>query len=136
MNLKMILGPELPALWPQISSYMESIAGRSGRGTVKDLIDSIIAEECRLFGAVNYDNGEIKGVMLVRVIQYPLKRILELIACSGEDSALWVNLIDQVEDWGRENGCDAVEPICRPGWEKFLATRGYKKTHVILEKAL
>lgn len=53
---------------------------------------------------------------------------------AGEDMRSWLHLWDKIEAWAKGIGCERIEAIARPGWERVL--RDMKKTHVVLEKRL
>ena len=55
-----------------------------------------------------------------------------------ELEAVWplVAGLAAIEAWAREQGCDAVEPFCRPGWKRELRALGYRERHVLMRKAL
>ena len=40
------------------------------------------------------------------------------------------------EEWARREGCTAATINGRPGWERVLASEGWRKTTVCLEKEL
>lgn len=53
---------------------------------------------------------------------------------AGRQMRDWVHLWSYLEDWARGIGCQRIEAVARPGWERVL--RDMTKTHVILEKRL
>lgn len=53
--------------------------------------------------------------------------------CAGHQMNEWAHLFGYIEDWARGIGCQRIEAIARPGWERIL---DMKKTHVVLEKRL
>lgn len=53
---------------------------------------------------------------------------------AGRDMRGWVHLWEYLENWAREIGCERIEAVARPGWERVL--KDMRKTHVILEKRL
>ena len=46
------------------------------------------------------------------------------------------NLIVKIENFAIDQGCDCMELIARPGWQKILDKHNYFRTHVVLEKNL
>jgi hypothetical protein len=42
--------------------------------------------------------------------------------------------LPELEDYARKNGATRMRSVFRPGWERLLP--GYRKTHVVMEKAL
>lgn len=61
----------------------------------------------------------------------------ELIWTTGSRRKDWEHLLPELERYLKEHiGCVAIRPICRPGWKPFLKQRGYRETHVTMEKVL
>jgi N-acyl-L-homoserine lactone synthetase len=48
----------------------------------------------------------------------------------------WVNFMNYVLEFAKDEGCKKMEMITRPGWEKVLKSKGFFKTQVQLEKVL
>lgn len=61
---------------------------------------------------------------------------IKVLFCSGDGMANWVDLIAEIEEWGRSKGAVRMKGMMRPGWERHLGRRGYRRTHVMLEKDL
>ena len=40
------------------------------------------------------------------------------------------------ENFAIKNECNCMELFARPGWEKIMKNKNYKRTHVVLEKQL
>jgi hypothetical protein len=78
----------------------------------------------------------IEALAITEIAAYPRITVCKLLACTGDDAALWVHLLESIEAWAKSRGCAAMEPVCRPGWERRLKPMGYRKTHVVLEKRL
>ena len=55
---------------------------------------------------------------------------------TGRQRHKWQHLISKIEDFAKEEGCEMMELIARPGWQKVYNNHGYKKTHVVLEKQI
>jgi len=86
--------------------------------------------------AATCERARIKAVAITEIAAYPRITVCKLLACTGDDAARWVELLAPIEAWAKSRGCAAMEPICRPGWERRLKPLGYRKTHVVLEKCL
>jgi len=86
--------------------------------------------------AATCERARIKAVAITEIAAYPQITVCKLLACTGDDAARWVELLAPIEAWAKSRGCAAMEPICRPGWERRLKPLGYRKTHVVLEKCL
>ena len=61
----------------------------------------------------------------------------ELVWMTGSGRESWQHLLDDVERYLKDHvGCAVIRPVCRPGWKRFLQSRGYRETHVTMEKVL
>jgi len=119
----------------QVEHRRESPAGTDVPAPASKLGCSLIAGSMNLWLAVD-ETDAIKAVAVTEIAAYPRIMVCKLLACTGDDAALWVDLLAPIEDWAKSRGCAAMEPICRPGWERRLKSLGYRKTHVVLEKCL
>lgn len=55
---------------------------------------------------------------------------------TGELREEWQDLLPELEQWARREGCNLMRHEARPGWSRVLKRRGYDMPHVILEKEL
>ena len=68
-----------------------------------------------------------------RFIQTKACRIVTLGGRGFDD---WVDLIETIEEWAKEMGCNSVEMFCRKGFIKKLGSRGYGEIYTVLGKEL
>jgi hypothetical protein len=147
----------LPDAWPHAAPLIALACARSsGKFLPQDVARAVaehrfqlwlgLEEGCPRAGPAGPDPGgepgasalesPIRVMLLTRLLSYPRLRVCEVLACVGDDRPAWEPLLDHVEAWARAQGCALMQPIARPGWERVLAKRGYRKTHVMLEKKL
>jgi hypothetical protein len=105
-----------------------------GRFEPEDVISAARKGEFQIW--VVADAEKVRALIVTRILTYPRTRVGEVLAVVGEGVHEWVHHIAILEAWAKANGCSALVPIARPGWEKVLKPLGYAKTHVFLEKAL
>ena len=128
VQLRAVTPPEIPDLWPQIRDRIASCCERSGgKYAPADVLRNLIASAMNLWIALDEDNA-IKALLITEIAAYPRITVCRLLACTGDDAALWVDLLAPIEGWAKSQGCAAMEPICRPGWERRLKPMGYRKT--------
>lgn len=135
----LLLSPHrLPEAWPRVAPLVTLACARSsGKFLASDIARAVAAGEFQLWIGVTEPTPERPVVMLItRLLPYPRLTACELLACVGDDRTSWESLLDDIERWAKANGASLMQPIARPGWERVLARRGYRKTHVMLEKVL
>lgn len=80
------------------------------------------------------------GVKLTRIQNYPQRRaLIDFVTAGrgalGEDG--WFDDVqEEIELWAESHGCDYVEGIGRPGWERIGKRLGYRKQYTIYVKEL
>ena len=87
---------------------------------------------------VAWDNEEkkVKCVCITEIKQYPKYKVCGCKITTGSNFKKWVDFMDFVMEWAKQEGCRKMEIHTRPGWERVLKSKGFFKTHVQLEKML
>lgn len=135
-ELRRVFPSALERLWPEIGPKLAAIADRSrGRWTVEPLLDAILDGRWQLWVVWNRAEDRLQAIVGTEIYtELSGKRFCGIRFATGDDRAAWMPLLDELEQWARENGCDAIDGWCRRGWEKHLPA--YTLTHVLLEKDL
>lgn len=130
-----IRSDRLEHFWPLIRDYVaEAIERSDGKYEVTDILNALLARDMQAWAVT--DGEKIDALVLTEIVSYPRQREARILACTGSDARQWVHLISDIEAWAKANGCARLEPIARPGWEKYLKPLGFKRTHVVLTKEL
>jgi hypothetical protein len=79
---------------------------------------------------------KMNGVVVSEIINRSIKKVFHLPIVTGKNRQRWQHLIEKLENFAKDQGCDCMELIARPGWQKILDKHNYFKTHVVLEKNL
>lgn len=125
------------ALYPLFASHLESIASRSsGRLTPDVIVATVAKQEFYAWVAMDGETKEIMALVLTQLMTAPTGlRWASIVAATGVDRKRWRDeLLAKIEAWAKENDCAMIEAVARPGWERELVN--YRKTHVMLERAL
>ena len=87
---------------------------------------------------VAWDNEEkkVRCVCITEIKQYPKYKVCGCKITTGDSFKKWVDFMDYVMEWAKEEGCRKMEIHTRPGWERILKPKGFFKTHVQLERML
>ena len=125
----------------QLEPIMADVCTRSyGKFTPASLL-KMVAEDLHQWWVVASE-GELIAFVVTEVLTYPtgLKAGNVLIVAAGDPQNSkrreWFHLVGVLEEWARKEGCQHMQTLCRPGWEKALRAHGFKKTHLQMEKAL
>lgn len=138
MLLYLIPPSELINVWASISHLIDRMALSSkGKFLSSDIIKAIVGNEFQLWIATN-EAGEPKSICIGRIVDFPQKRVYEPIAVTADELpehlGAWVDMWEIIESWAKAQGCTLMQPLGRPAFEKILKGKGYRKTHVLLEK--
>ncbi len=116
--------------------FVEAIAERS-RYHVSQLTGQIDAGLMQVFVIWDADKQRAQAFAGVRFDMRGFERVAELVWMTGENRKEWIHLLDELELYLREHQkCVAIKPICRSGWVSTLKAKGYRITHVLMEKEL
>lgn len=123
---------DLDGVWDAVLPLLIPALERSGRYT-PDAIKADIAARFKQLWIAHAD-GRVEAIAITSVLAYPLGKSVKVWLCTGTDRARWLDHVKTIEAWAKAQGCDRIEAVTRPGWEKVLTD--YHKTHVTLEKRL
>jgi hypothetical protein len=126
-------------VWTKVEPDVKSALERSGQYANSNHIKQhCLKNEMQLWMLWDKENKEEKyhGVCITEVIQRPLIKVLNIRIMIGKNRHEWQKYIKYIEDFAKQNGCDKMELIARPGWERVLKQFNYTKSHVVLDKNL
>jgi len=82
-----------------------------------------------------FDGDRLIASFLTELVNIGSRKFCNVATCGGTRMNEWIHFLGGLEDWARENGCDAMRfPECRKGWARVL--KNYQTTRITLEKAL
>jgi hypothetical protein len=115
-----------------IEHYLRKALTKAPEYSLRDILKSIYDGISVLW--LIEDDGDIVGSFTVKVYEYPESKILMLHLLGGDKIEEWLHLLSEVEDYGRDLGCDLVEMHGRYAWKKLLPD--YTSDRIILNKVL
>ena len=101
------------------------------RCTLENVYDNLMSGEWSLL-SIN-DNDKPVVLATVSYIYYPNSTSFNLILLAGALNKQY-DLMVQLEDIARSNGCDEIEISGRKGWQRVLPD--YEFSHITLRKSL
>lgn len=134
MILVPIPTPDVGKAAPIIDTFLPSIA-RRGRVPVAMLWDELRNGETQAHVVWDAKNKQAAALIGTRIVLRGERRLGELSWCTGAARGQWFELITQLETYMRDHlQCEGIKAVCRPGWSKELKGKGYRLTHLIMEK--
>lgn len=127
-----LLGEQIDHYWPQIEEGLKEcpwywdfydgewtyIGLKTGRLQVWALSDGII-----------------RGIVLTQILSFPRKRVFEIVAIYGVDMLEFFNEMQDVFMWfAKENKCDTIQAVCRPGLQRLLKGFGAESVQIVLRR--
>lgn len=113
---------QIEGLMPMLRPFFENIAGRShSRWSVADIIEEASSGKVQTWVC-----GQWQAVALTRV--WP--DAVSIVACTGADREDWCDALEtEIRAWARHLGKRHLLIDGRPGWSRWLRTKGYQEAH-------
>ena len=123
------------AVWPHAVALIDSALRRSDSDLTAAHIKAKI-DAGRSYLWIIW-NGSLLGSGTTEVVRLENgRRICVITTCAGRDHHIWERVLDDIERYARNEGCDAVRFHGRMGWVRRLKHRGYAQPYVIVERKL
>ena len=115
---------------PHLAQMAES---SSGRFLPSDIVAAVVRNSMQMW--LILDGANIACCFITEIITYPRAQALRFVGCVGRGWRDWIHLRDEVEEWGRMNGCTISEAmVMSPKWRHLFD--GYEIDHIRLARAL
>jgi hypothetical protein len=132
MNIKLIEQWELRLYWPLAKPFIEkAIPYGDGKYCIDTVYNSLYNMDSQLW--IVYENVKVVAAITTCIFNYPRSKRLIIEFCGGEDIKSWLNVLDDLREFGKSHGCEKMEIIGRPGWEKILP---FKKIQTIFVEGM
>ena len=116
--------------WTTIANILEP--STDTRCTLQNVYDNLMSGEWSLL-SINDDDNKPVVLATVSYIHYPNSTSFNIILLAGALNKQY-DLMVQLEDIARSNGCDEIEISGRKGWQRILPD--YEFSHITLRKSL
>jgi hypothetical protein len=127
------VGPSrVHALWPFAKPLIEAAMRRGGISDFSGVERDVLAGASLLW--LVWDGQEIVAAAVTELALVQGRKICTIVACGGRERRRWLHLLADLEDFARNEGCQATRLYGRRGWLRALPD--YRATRVILEKEL
>lgn len=110
-----------------------------GRIELQDIFEMCSVGKANLWVVYNDDvqNDEIVAAFITHVIDYPNRKAMSIPWVGGSKGRLfewYQQMLDTVEMFASQSGCQHMEGYGRDAWGKFLGREGWRKKHNVFEK--
>lgn len=125
---------DLSSVWHLCTEMLQGCCERSSGdftlGNVSELIESGAWQLWFVWGK---DSKTPQAIATTEIHAMPSgQRVANVVFCTGVRRHEWMHLIDDLEAWAGEQGCQKFRMWARKGWARNLPD--YKITHVMLER--
>jgi hypothetical protein len=113
-------------LWPAIEIHVERAMKHHPFMQAEDVLTLLYHGSLQLFVAT--EDRKVAGFAVMEVIQYPSRKVANVLACGGERGFLSVavhELLSVLKAWAAEQGADTFALTGRPGWVRALKKQGF-----------
>jgi len=127
---------QVEKVWPLAKPYVEKACETNGGFNAEHILEFLQSGLMQLWMAVDGKTNQVICVCVTEIREYPNFKVCDLRITTGEQFERWFNYMDQICEWARKEGCKKMEIFARPGWERILKHKGFRKTHVQIEREL
>lgn len=117
VSIEVVPVPLAKDVWKELHTQLDGAMRYHIAMDVDDLL--YLLQLNRLAMLVAIVDNEILGCFVIRVEEYPRKRICEIVSVAGKRGATrsWIDpMLERLTDWALERGCNAIAGIGRKGW--------------------
>ncbi len=121
-----IPAPVLDRFWPLAEPYIKRALDHTrGEFTPAD-IKAYCKDRVIQLWLVS-ENERVIAAATTEIITYPRNKHCRVVTLGGSRAVEWTQLLfATLDEWAKEQGCDAMEAFVRKGYVPVLANYGYK----------
>lgn len=123
--------PDKAAHLPHVWGWLQKAIKRSGDWSFTEIFNGIFDGQFVMWIAVD-DATKICAVGVTQLTEPP--RTCNVLAAGGSAEGKWPELMVQIENYARAEGCVRLRVSGRKGWARVL--RDFYQPYITLEKAL
>tara|TARA_R100001594_G_scaffold23247_1_gene45119 strand:+ start:268 stop:675 length:408 start_codon:yes stop_codon:yes gene_type:complete len=135
MEARLVHPKDVPPIWQEVKPLIDKALVKSDPSyNALDYLTLILNKTCTLW--IGLDNNEIKSALVCEILTLPRTKALAIhvwATKSGYDYEPWMKLFDNIEEFGRLNGCTLIEVTVRKGLAKKL---NWNNKYSVLTKQL
>jgi hypothetical protein len=126
-----VLSDEVNDVWFEVLPLIESaLEYGDGKYDTHSIYQKLKSREMQLWLSLNKG---IEALCITQIQIYPQKKVCLLHVVAGRDMNHWLQFLDEIETWAKQQGCQSLEAYGRPGWKKVT---GWEQIHVVIRKRI
>lgn len=129
-DLICVYPPQVNEFWPYALPLLKQATERCGNWTISEIRREL--DKGALLWIV-WNGEKMLAACVTRLAYEKSGLVLEALACGGEGQD-WRRLYEEIEDYGRNEGCVISRIQGRPGWQRIF--KDYDLAWVTLERRL
>ena len=118
--------------WAAVGDVLIKPAFDNSLTDYETIANAVMAGDMLLWLA--WDGTEIYAACVTQLGTSNGRRFCLIVAVGGRDMSRWLYLVNRLEQYAKDEGCQSIALIGRRGWERELPE--YKVKRVTLEKEL
>ena len=131
INLSALQSSQIEQRWHEIEPFVKRVLNKIDLYyTLEYIKESLLRAEMQLWTSL--EGTQIRSICITQIQIHPKYKFLEIVLHAGQLAS--VAHLNQLEQWGRSQGCTKVRLTGRRGWKRALPD--YKETLIKLEKEL
>jgi len=93
--------------------------------TVEDLVEALKRGEMQAW-------TNDRAIVITEIAQTPRRRFVHFFLSAGELEGVF-DLMEEIEKWALDQGCEFARACVRPGYEPILKAKGWKRRMIMME---
>lgn len=120
--------------WDKIEAKIDqALVHGTGEHSASDIYDGLEEGEFLLWGGLTGD--KLHSIAIINLLYFPRKKILNIMVSACDNVEVFLGeFMHQLQEFAKENECEAIRVHGRKGWMKVLEKYGFEQPYTILEK--
>ena len=133
MSVYLLKIDDAMARWRDIEKVLApAMRFSQGKYQLTDIYEDVRSNYAQAWIAES--SAQIHGVAITQIVRYPRKVMLFITMLAGKDFCLWDNIVnDCLIPYAKQHGCDGIEFLGRPGWDRRAKPLGFNPALTVFE---
>ena len=127
---------EIEGVWNLAKDLVHKACIRAGGFVDEKHIKEFCKQGTMQLWLVVNESNNVLCVCVTEIRDYPNYKVCDTKIVTGKNYKDWFHYVDDIAKWAKTQGCKKMEIFARPGYVPMFKARGYKATHVQVEKNL